>query len=369
MALVLNQDEALIVDAARGLLNRHAPVSAFRALRDSGVPLASDRALLGQLAENGLVAPNAGEEDGGLGLGAIAAGLVLEQSGFVLAAVPLITAAMASALIAHVSGDDQRRRLIPAIVSGERVVALALDEAARHRPEHIACTAQWDGTCWKLTGSKTAVIDGFGADAYLVSALAGDCVAVFVVEKDAAGLEAERFVAVDSRNYAKIRLTDTPGERLGDGDATLALAAVLDLGRALLAAELLGISTEAFDRTVAYLKERTQFGRPIGSFQALQHRAARLFARIEVARGVVLAALRAIDEAADDATWLASLAKAVTTRLARELLSEAVQMHGGIGVTDAFDIGLFVKRGQCAGDLLGDDRFHTERLAREYWRI
>ena len=157
--------------------------------------------------------------------------------------------------------------------------------------------------------------------------------------------------------------------RLGEADAGEAIAAALDLGRALLAAELLGICDEAFDRTVAYLKERRQFDRVIGSFQALQHRAARLYARLDLARGVVLAALRAIDDNDPDATWLASLSKAVMTKLSRELLVEAVQMHGGIGVTDAFDIGLFVKRGRAAGDLLGDDYFHTERLARDYWQL
>ncbi|MCX7864413.1 MAG: acyl-CoA dehydrogenase [Novosphingobium sp.] len=213
------------------------------------------------------------------------------------------------------------------------------------------------------------MIEGFGADFYLVSAHAGEETAIFLVEQDATGLEVHRIPAIDSRNYARITFSQTPAWRLSDTDAASALAATLDLGRALLAAELLGICDEAFSRTIAYLKERKQFGRPIGSFQALQHRAARLYARLDLARGVVIAALRAIDQENADATWLASLAKSVTTRLARELLAEAVQMHGGIGVTDACDIGLFVKRGHCAGNLMGDDRFHTERLARDYWKL
>jgi alkylation response protein AidB-like acyl-CoA dehydrogenase len=272
-------------------------------------------------------------------------------------------------VVARLGSAAQKQSLIPAIVSGDRVIALALDEAARHRPEKVECTARHGAAGWTLSGSKTAVIEGHGADGYLVSARVGDGIAVFLVEPGAAGLAVERFAAVDSRNYARLHLADTPAERLGEDDATAALAATLDLGRALLAAELLGICQQAFERTVAYLKERHQFGRPIGSFQALQHRAARLFARLELARSAVLAALRGLDEQAADATWLASLAKAVTSKLARELLAEAVQMHGGIGVTDAYDLGLFVKRGQCAGELLGDDRFHTERLARDYWML
>jgi acyl-CoA dehydrogenase len=369
MALVLTEEETRIADTARGLFSRHAPVSVFRALRDSAAPLAQDRDLLKLLAENGLVAPNVPEAEGGLGLGAMAAGLILEQSGHVLAAAPLLASAIAGSAIARLGSDDQKQRLIPAIVSGDRVIALAIDEAARHRPEQVDCTARRSGSGWTLSGDKTAVIEGHGADGYLVSARTGDAVAVYFVEPGAPGLAVERFVAVDSRNYARLRLADAPAERLDDGDAAAALAATIDLGRALLAAELLGICQQAFERTVAYLKERHQFGRPIGSFQALQHRAARLFARLELARSAVLAALRGIDEQAGDATWLASVAKAVTTKLARELLAEAVQMHGGIGVTDAYDLGLFVKRGQCAGDLLGDDRYHTERLARDYWML
>ncbi len=369
MALVLSPDETMIAETAGGLFARHAPVSAFRALRDSEDPLAWDRDLLRLLAESGLIAPNVPESGGGLGLGVIAAGVIAEQSGHVLAAVPLLASAMAGSLIAGAASEEQKARLIPAVVSGESVIALALDEAPRHWPDHLECVAEKHGGEWRLSGSKTAVIEGFGADGWLVSARAGSAIAVFLVSKDAAGLEVERFAAVDSRNYARLRLKGTPGERLGQADASAAIAATLDLGRALLAAELLGISDEALSRTVAYLKERKQFGRLIGSFQALQHRAARLYGRLEIARGTVIAALRAIDEQAADATWLASLAKSVTTRLARELLAEAVQMHGGIGVTDAYDIGFFVKRGQCAGDLLGDDHFHTERLARDHWQL
>lgn len=369
MALILNQDETMIADTARGLFERHAPVSAFRALRDSGEPLAWDRELLTRLAENGLVAPNVAEGDGGLGLGAIAAGVILEQAGHVLAGVPLLASAMAGAMIGAVASAGQRESLIPPLLSGKLVLAPALDEAPRHRPDLLDCRAQRRGDGWTIAGSKTAVFEGFDADGYLVSAQAGDDVAVFLVGREAAGLTVERFASVDSRNYARICLTATPAERLGNGDASVALAAALDFGRALLAAELLGICDEAFSRTVAYLKQREQFGRPIGSFQALQHRAARLYARLDVARGTVIAALRAIDERDADATWLASLAKSVMSKLARELLAEAVQMHGGIGVTDAYDIGLFVKRGQCAGELLGDDRFHTVRLARDYWKL
>ena len=369
MALILNEDEAMLVDAAKGLLGREAPLEAFRKLRDSGDPLAYDSAVLQRLAASGFVAPNLAEADGGLGMGASAAGLIMEQAGHVLAAAPMLSAAMAASLIGNTASQAQKDALLQPLIAGENVIAVALDEAARHDPSALATTATKSDDGWLLSGSKTAVVDGFGAQAWLVSAQAGGTVGLFLVEQAAPGMVADKFDAVDSRNYAKLSLKNTPAQRLGDGDASEAIAATLDLGRALLAAELLGICDEAFDRTVAYLKERRQFNRVIGSFQALQHRAARLYARLDLARGVVLAALRAIDDGEAEATWLASLSKAVMTKLARELLVEAVQMHGGIGVTDAFDIGLFVKRGRAAGDLLGDDYFHTERLARDYWRM
>ncbi len=369
MALVLTEDEVMLVDAAKGLLNRQAPLSAFRALRDSGDPLAYEPAPLGRLAASGFVAPNVAVADGGLGMGASAAGLIMEQSGHVLAAAPLLSATLAACLIGKTASKVQKDALLPPLIAGEITIGVALDEAARHDPRVLTTTGTKSGEGWLLSGSKTAVIDGFGAHAWLVSADAGGMVALFLVEQAAPGLEMAKFDAVDSRNYAKLSLKGAPAMRLGDTDASQAIAAAFDLGRALLAAELLGICDEAFDRTVAYLKERRQFDRAIGSFQALQHRAARLYARLDLARGVVLAALRAIDEGDAEATWLASLSKAVMTKLSRDLLVEAVQMHGGIGVTDAFDIGLFVKRGRAAGDLLGDDYFHTERLARDYWRI
>jgi alkylation response protein AidB-like acyl-CoA dehydrogenase len=369
MALVLTLDETMLVDSARGLFEREAPVTAFRALRDSGEALAWDRSLYAKLAENGLVAPNVAEADGGLGMGTSAAGLIMEQSGHVLAASPMLSAAISARLIAGAASDEQRAAMLGPIVSGERVVAPALDEAARHDPALLETTAEKAGDGWTLTGSKTAVIDGFDADAWVVSAMARGVPALFVVENGASGLSVERFAAVDSRNYAKLALSGTPAMRLGDSDASAAIAAGLDLGRALLAAELLGAADEAFTRTVSYLKERRQFDRVIGSFQALQHRAARMYSRLDIARGVVLKALRSLDEGSEDATWLASLSKATMTRLARDVMMEAMQMHGGIGMTDDFDVGLFVKRAQSAGELLGDDHFHTERLAAGKWGL
>lgn len=365
MALTLTDDETMLVESARGLLARETPVAALRALRDSGSALHYDPTALATLAENGFVAPHVAEADGGLGMGAAAAGLIAEQAGRTLATAPLLSAAMAATLIARAGSAEQKARLIPALIGGELVAACALDEAIRHDPSRLETSAERSGDRWVLTGNKRLAIDGVGAGLTIVSALADGVPALFLVAPDAVGFAVRPIDAIDSRNLARIHLASTPAERLGDGDATPAIAAALDLGRALLAAELLGMADEAFERTVAYLKERVQFGQRIGSFQALQHRAARLYARLDIARGVVLKALRAIDEGSEDATLLASLSKAYMTRLARDVLVEAVQMHGGIGVTDDIDIGLYLKRTRSVGELLGDEHFHTERLARD----
>ena len=268
-----------------------------------------------------------------------------------------------------VRGDEAGRIDNHIDVFSKSFLGLTVACARCHDPDRLDTRAEKAGEGWALTGDKTAVIDGFDADAWVVSAMADGAPALFLVEKGGSGLTVERFVAVDSRNYAKLAFSGTPAVRLGQGDAGAAIAAGLDVGRALLAAELLGAADEAFGRTVEYLKERKQFDRIIGTFQGLQHRAARLYSRLDLARGVVLKALRAIDEQDADATWLASLAKGTMTRLSRDVMMEAMQMHGGIGVTDDHDVGLYVKRAQAAGELLGDDHFHTERLAAGKWGL
>ena len=366
MPLVLSEDETMMCDAARGLFDRYAPVTAFRAMRDGRTDLRHDSDLFARIAENGLVAPNIAEVDGGVGLGAAAAGVIAEQAGRTLVAAPLFSAAVAAGLIAKLGSPDQRARLLPAIAAAGKFVAVAFDEAARHDPVRLATTAFGDG---RITGRKTAVVDGVGADLLIVSAMLGSEQRLFLVDPGSDGCVTTAITTIDSRNLATVSFENVAAQALGGGDASEAIGGALDLGRALLAAELLGIADQAFDMTIAYLREREQFGRKIGTYQALQHRAARLYARLDLARGVVLKALRAIDENAVDASEAASLAKCVMTGLARDVLAEAVQMHGGIGVTDEFDIGLFFKRARIVGELLGDDRFHAERLAQLRWKL
>jgi len=367
MTLVLTEEEILLVDAVRALLARAAPVSTFRALRDSGDPRRYDPDLWRELAVSGFAAPQIPERAGGIGMGYTAAGLIAEEMGRVLAASPFHSTALAAELMLDGATPDA---LAP-LIAGESIVAVALDEGARHAPMAIATRAERDGDGFRISGLKRRVVDGGIADTLIVSAMADDGPSLFQVPGAAPGVQIRLLDLIDSRNAADVTFDNVPvgPEALigAPGKAADRIARTLDVGNVLLACELLGIAQEAFDRTVAYLKEREQFGRKIGSFQALQHRAARQFCALELARGVVLKALRALDEADPATTQLASLAKAVLTRTAREMLNEAIQMHGGIGVTDELDIGLFFKRARAVGDWLGDDHYHRERLARIAW--
>ena len=373
MPLVLSEDERMLVDSTRRLLARSAPVSAFRKLRDSGDARRYDPALWAEMASQGLIAPHVPEANGGLGMGYAAAGLIAEQCGRTLAAAPLLSSALAAELLLMAGDSASRDELLPAILDGSRLAAFAFDEAARHDSSRLALTAKAEGNGYRLEGTKRMVVDGGLADTLLVAARGEAGLLLLRIEANAPGVEVTPLSLIDNRNTADIVFSDVRvdgGAVLAESDAAShAIARALDVGRALLAAELLGMAEEAFERTVAYLKERVQFGVKIGSFQALQHRAARLHISLELAVGVVLKVLRALDEGDPAVTALASLAKAVTTKAAREVMNEAVQLHGGIGLTDEFDIGFFLKRARVAGDTFGDDYFHKDRLAQMMWRL
>ena len=369
MSLVLTDDESLIADSVRSLLARSAPVSAFRAIRDRGDAVRYDPALWTELAASGFAAPQVPESAGGLGMGYFAAGLVAEEIGRTLAAAPFHGTAFAAELLAG-TGDGE---LLPSLLEGSRIVAVAIDESPRHDPERIGSRLEAGGDGFLLSGQKLFVVDGDVADVLLVVAQETDGPVILRVDPRAEGVAISPLSLLDSRNVATIRFDNVrlsaDAVLASSGKAQALVDRALDVTRVLVSAELLGIAQEAFDRTVAYLKEREQFGAKIGSFQALQHRASRLFINLEIARAVVLKALRALDEQDAASSALASLAKAKLTETAREVLDEALQMHGGIGVTDELDIGLFFKRCRVLGDWLGDDYFHRERLAHIAWKM
>ncbi len=374
MALVLNEEQRLLQDTARDFFAKHAPVAALRALRDARDPIGYAKPLWQQMADMGWASIILPEAYGGLEFGFLGLGVVLEESGRTLCASPLFTSAVVGASAVLLGGSEkQKQTLLPMIAGATLTLALALEESHHHRPTHIATTATRQGENFIINGSKCFVLDGHSADQLIVvtrtTGKQRDCagITLLLVDSNVDGVTCHRTLLADSRNAANIRFDNVVvpvGNILGAVDQGWAiLEPVLDQGRVAIAAEMMGCALEAFDRTVAYLKEREQFGALIGSFQALQHRAAHMQSEIELCRSVVLQALSTVDEAPTQLPLLASLAKAKLNELVKLVTNEAVQMHGGIGVTDDLEIGFFLKRARVAMQIYGDTGFHKDRYA------
>lgn len=375
MALVLTDEQRMVRDSAEGFFAEQGPVSELRRLRDSNDATGFDPGLWARMAEMGFAGVAIAEAHGGAGLGMVAAGLISEAIGRNLSLSPFLsTSVLAATILGRGGSAEQQAALLPPMAAGRLIVALASDERARHAPRHIATRAEPAGNGFRLSGAKTHVLDGHVADRLIVAARTSgadedaDGITLFLVDPKAPGVEVTRRAMVDSRNAAEVRLDGVAvdgADVIGAVGGGLALLeAALDAGRACLAAEMLGASARSFEVTLDYLRTREQFGRPIGSFQALQHRAAHLFCEIELARSVTLRALQAIDAGEDRAPLFCALAKAKVGEVARLATNEGVQMHGGIGMTDDHDIGFFMKRARAAGETFGDSAFHGERLAR-----
>jgi acyl-CoA dehydrogenase len=374
MALVLNEEQQLLQGTAREFLGANAPVAALRELRDGRDPLGYAPTLWQQMAELGWASIILPEQYGGLDFGFLGLGVVLEETGRTLTASPLLASAVVGASALLLGGsEEQKETLLPAIAAGELTTALALEETHHHRPTQIATRAERDGDEFIITGRKTFVLDGHSADKLIVVTRssgeppASSGLTLFLVDRAAPGVTVERTIMADSRNAANINFDQVrvaASAVIGALDeAWSVLEPVLDRGRVAIAAEMMGLALEAFERTVAYLKQREQFGVLIGSFQALQHRAAQMQAELELCRSVLLQTLSAVDDTPEQLPMLASLAKAKLNELAKLVTNEAVQMHGGIGVTDELDIGLFLKRARVAIQVFGDTGFHKDRYA------
>jgi alkylation response protein AidB-like acyl-CoA dehydrogenase len=374
MALVLNEEQRLLKDTAKDFLTRTMPVGALRKLRDDKDPLGYTTEHWSQMVELGWACMVLPEAYDGLDFGFLGLGAVIEESGRTLAASPLFATVVLGASALMLAGtESQKSEFLPAIALGNLSLALALEESPHHQPDNIALTATAAGDDFILNGRKTFVLDGHSADKIIVAARSDSAstgkngLSLFIVDGDITGLHRQRHTMVDSRNAATLNFDQIKVSRsallgeLHQGGAVL--ENVLDRGRICLAAEMLGGALECFERTVAYLKERDQFGVKIGSFQALQHRAAIMFTELELAKSVVLDALSAIDEQRPDLPQLASLAKARLNDVFELVTGEAVQMHGGIGVTDELDIGFFLKRSRTANQILGNSSFHRDRYA------
>jgi len=369
---LLTDDQKMLQETASSFLAEEGgPAKQIRHWRDTGCKDGFGHALWKQFAELGLTGICIPEDQGGLGLGSVEAALVLEEIGRNLTPSPFLTTAVAAARA--IEGTGHAERWYPAILSGEAVLALAVDERRRHSPEETALSATRRGNGFVLNGAKQFVVHGASADMILTAARTAGSpgetagITVFAVPKDVAGLAVENVTLADSSKAARLTFeqveldSDAVVGQVDGGWAPLSRA--LDAGRAGAAAELVGVAAGASAMTVDYLKQRKQFGRLIGEFQALQHRAAHLYGEIEIARAIALKAAEALDRADEKAELLVAAAKAKAASVSRLAVQEGVQMHGGIGMTDEHDIGLYMKRDAVLGALFGDVHYHRERVA------
>ena len=369
MTMLLSQEQELLRDSAVAYLSEQANVAQQRKLRDDKSALGFDAKVWQQMVEMGWPVAVLPEEHDGLQAGYLGMGAVFEAIGRQLSAQPLLTqAVIAPELLIRAGSSAQKTQWLPALASGEKRIALALDEASgRHLSSAMKTRVAKSDAGMQLQGEKQFVLDGVGADAFIVAAGPLAELTLWLVPADAPGVTVHAVTMMDSRNHARVTFDNVAlnaDMALAAEPARKALDEVLDRARACLAAEALGLLREMFDRTVAYLKERVQFDVKIGSFQALQHRAARLYVELELLESCVLAALEAIDSGRErDVPLLCSLAKAKASDLCEKLGNEAVQLHGGIGVTDELDLGLFFKRARVLQRTLGDGNFHRDRYA------
>jgi alkylation response protein AidB-like acyl-CoA dehydrogenase len=374
MPLFYNDDQTMLQETASQFMAEEGSIkNQLRHWRDRECKDGFGHALWKQMAEMGFTGLLVAEADGGLGMGHAEAGIVLEEIGRNLTPSPFLTSSvLAATALAHGS-SDLKGRWLPSLIAGDSVFAVAIDEGGKHRPERIRTRAEKSGNGFRLSGQKDFVVHGASADMLVVAARTSgsdddaDGLTLFAVPKDAAGMSHDAVRLVDSSIATH---TKFDGVEL-DGDAVIGevdggrevLNKLLMAGRVGSAAEGVGVARGAMDMTVDYLKQRKQFGKLIGEFQALQHRAAHLYSEVEIARAATIKAAQLLDGGSEKADLMASVAKAKVAKAAGLAVREGVQMHGGIGMTDEYDIGLYMKRDRALQEFLGDQYYHANRVA------
>ena len=371
----LTEEQSMIRDQAKSWMSEKAPVQVFRKMRDSGSELGFDEQTWAGMVEMGWPGIIIPEAYGGSDLGYETFGLVLEEVGRQLTASPLFASALVGASAIVLAGSEaQKQAILPGIANGKQIVTLALEEGPRHNPVNTALAAKASGDGYVLNGAKTFVHEGMTANRFIVVARTSgekgdsDGLSLFLVPADAKGVSRTRLNTVDSRGYANVvfdGVSVAADAVLGEVDkASATLEQILDRARAGLAAEMLGTAAQSFDMTLEYLKTRVQFGQVIGSFQALGHRAADLFSAMELSRSCMEAALQAIDKDADNVAEMVSLSKCRVGDFLHEMSNQLIQIHGGIGMTDEFDAGLYLKRARVLETAFGNQAYHRDRFAR-----
>ena len=374
MKLVLSEEEQFLKDTAKNFAEERSPISHFRSLRDNNDRKLWDKDIWSEMVKLGWPGILIPEEFGGSNFGVTGIGVILQECAKTLTPSPLFaTGVLGAYAISEFGNDEQKNNYLPKIVNGEITTALAVDEISHHDPSATELIAKKNNSGFTLSGKKIFVIDGASADLLIVlartSGSKGDStgLSLFIMDSNQSGIEAKKLDMADSRNYANIYFNDVSVDEsslLGDLEtAGETVESILDIGRIAMSAEMLGNAESAFEITLDYLKQRKQFGALIGSFQALQHRAAEMFCEIELTKSSVLAAMRAADENSNELQRLSSLSKTVAGETLHLVSNEAIQMHGGIGVTDEYDIGFFLKRARVTEQIFGSAKYHTERYA------
>ena len=374
MELILTDEQEFLRDTAKDFAQERTPVTHFRSLRDNNDENLWDKDIWQEMVNlgwSGILIP---EEFGGSDFGVAGISVILQECGKTLTPSPLFsTGVLGAYAISNFGTQEQKEKYLPKIVSGEITTALAVDESSHHDPSKTLFKAEQKGSNFLLNGKKTFVIDGASADVLIIlartSGNSGDLagLTLFIIESDVDGIKKIKLDMADSRNYANIEFNDVEcsnksilGAQESGGET---VERILDIGRIAMSAEMLGNAESAFETTIDYLKQRKQFGVLIGTFQALQHRAAEMFCEIELTKSAVMAAIHGADENSNELQRLSSLAKTIAGETLNLVSNEAIQMHGGIGVTDEYDLGFFIKRSRVAEQIFGSSTYHTERYA------
>tara|TARA_B100000614_G_scaffold252580_1_gene265425 strand:+ start:365 stop:1501 length:1137 start_codon:yes stop_codon:yes gene_type:complete len=373
MSLVLNEEQIFLKDSAKKFALEKTPTTHFREVRDSELENCYDEKIWQEMVSlgwSGILVP---EEYGGSNFGVAGISSILEELGRTLTPSPLFSTAVVGVSLVKHANDDVKKEILPKVVSEGLRICFALEESNHHDPLKISCKAEKNGETYKISGEKTFVIDGGFSDKIVIACRTSgeegkkEGLSLFILDSESKGLTVTTTKMVDSRNAANMKFDNVivSEEMLigEEGSAYEIIDSVLDISRAAISAEMLGSALQAYEITIDYLKEREQFGSKIGSFQALQHRAAVMFSELELCKSCVIESVTSFDEGGNDSERLASLSKAKIGEVFHLVSNESVQMHGGIGVTDEYDIGLYLKRARVAEQIFGNSDFHKNRYA------
>jgi len=367
MPLILSEEQKMLKTSAKEYLKSNANITQMRSLRDQKDPNGFDQHLWEEMGQMGWTALTIPEEYGGMGFGYVGLGQILEESGRTLTASPLISSVLLGAEAIIKGGSDaQKSSLLPAIAEGKSIATMAFEEHNLHRPYKITSKAEKQGSDYVISGIKKFVLNAHVANHMIVSALTGDRISLFIVDAASEGIQITKKKMMDSQYVSDVTFDNVKAHSIlgAEGEGKKILDHVLVRAVVGQSAEMLGSMQEAFERTMAFIKERMQFGVRIGSFQALQHRSAEMFSEIELCKSMVLKSLQSIDQNDAFLPAYASMTKAKLGEVLELVTNECIQMFGGIGVTDDEDIGLFMKRARVVQQTFGDTSYHLDRFAK-----